>query len=259
MLKSVAIAISMYSRIPMPQFEWKEKDMKYAICFFPIVGLFIGIIEYLFWILGRSIYASSLTKACIFIAIPLIVTGGIHADGFIDTSDAFSSFQDKNKKLEIMKDPHVGAFGILRFIILLLIYLGFANQAFEVCVRRQFYCLFASFILARCLSGLAAVTLKSAKTDGTLQTFIKDSNKNMAAGILAVEAIVVFVFMFIANWKTALGFLLGSVLIYIYYIRRTSAQLGGITGDTEGYYLCILETAYMVIAVVVWYLSILCL
>ena len=257
MLRSLAIAISMYSRIPMPQFEWKEKDMRYAICFFPVVGLIIGIIEYLFWILGRSIYASDMVKACIFIAIPLMVTGGIHADGFIDTSDAFCSFQDKEKKLEIMKDPHVGAFGILRFIILLLIYLGFANQAFDVCVRRQFYCIFASFILARSLSGLAAVTLKSAKTGGTLQSFIKDSNRNMAAGILACQAIVIFIFMFIANWKTALGFLICSVLGYIYYIHRTSKQLGGITGDTEGWYLCIQETAYMVTAVIVWHLSIL--
>lgn len=257
MFKSLAIAISMYSRIPMPQFEWKEKDMRYAICFFPVVGLIIGVIEYLLWLLGLKIYASSLTKACILIAIPLMVTGGIHADGFIDTSDAFSSFQDKEKKLEIMKDPHVGAFGILRFVILLLIYLAFANQAFEVCVRRQFYCIFASFMLARCLSGFAAVTLKSAKTGGTLQTFIKDSNKNAAAVMLLLEAIAVLAFMFVANWKTALGFLICSVVMYIYYIHRTKKQLGGITGDTEGWYLCIQETAYVVTAVVVWYLSIL--
>ncbi len=257
MLRSLAIAISMYSRIPMPQFEWKEKDMRYAICFFPVVGLIIGIIEYLLWILGRSVYASSMLKACIFIAIPLMVTGGIHADGFIDTADAFCSFQDKEKKLEIMKDPHVGAFGILRFVILLLIYMGFSHQAFEVCVRRQFYCIFAAFILTRSLSGLAAVTLKSAKAEGTLQSFIKDSNRNMAAGILACQAIVIFIFMFIANWKTALGFLICSVLVYIYYIHRTSKQLGGITGDTEGWYLCIQEAAYMVTAVIVWHLSIL--
>ena len=161
------------------------------------------------------------------------------------------------KKLEIMKDPHVGAFGILRFVILLLIYLGFSHQAFEVCVRRQFYCIFAAFILARSLSGLAAVTLKSAKAEGTLQSFIKDSNRNMAAGILACQAIVIFIFMFIANWKTALGFLICSVAVYIYYIHRTSKQLGGITGDTEGWYLCIQETAYMVTAVIVWHLSVL--
>ena len=79
----------------------------------------------------------------------------------------------------------------------------------------------------------------------------------MAAGILACQSVVLFIFMFIANWKTALAFLICSVLVYIYYIRRTSMQLGGITGDTEGWYLCIQEAVYMVAAVIVWHLSIL--
>ena len=38
-LKSIIIAFSMYSKIPMPQFEWKEEDMKHVLCFFPWIGI----------------------------------------------------------------------------------------------------------------------------------------------------------------------------------------------------------------------------
>ena len=37
LLKSCAIAFSMYSKIPMPRVDWNEKNMKYAMCFFPVV------------------------------------------------------------------------------------------------------------------------------------------------------------------------------------------------------------------------------
>lgn len=41
-MRAAIIAFSMYSRIPMPMFEWKEEDMKYAMCFFPAIGAVIG-------------------------------------------------------------------------------------------------------------------------------------------------------------------------------------------------------------------------
>ena len=43
---SLIIAIAMYSKIPMPQAEWNEKNMRYAMCFFPVVGVVIGAAEF---------------------------------------------------------------------------------------------------------------------------------------------------------------------------------------------------------------------
>ena len=39
-VKSFFVALATYSAIPVPQFDWTEKNMKYALCFFPAVGLF---------------------------------------------------------------------------------------------------------------------------------------------------------------------------------------------------------------------------
>ena len=50
--ESLAIGVSMYSKIPMPRVEWNEKNMKYAMCFFPLVGVVTGILEV---ILGNAL------------------------------------------------------------------------------------------------------------------------------------------------------------------------------------------------------------
>ena len=63
-MRAAIIAFSMYSRIPMPMFEWKEEDMKYAMCFFPAIGMVIGAVFYgmfllLSWLLPGSFLAGS--------------------------------------------------------------------------------------------------------------------------------------------------------------------------------------------------------
>lgn len=121
-IKGFVIAFSIYSKIPVPQFDWKEEDMQYHLCFFPLIGLIIGALEAGWFFLGNAVEISHLCKTLIAVAIPLLVTGGFHMDGFMDTMDAFHSYQDKEKKLEILKDPHIGAFSVLMLVLYYLIY-----------------------------------------------------------------------------------------------------------------------------------------
>ena len=114
LLNAMIIAIAMYSKIPMPRVDWNEKNMRYAMCFFPLVGVIIGVWEIVAGNLitvwkgeGTFFYAVVLTL------IPVFITGGIHLDGFADTMDAKSSYGDREKKLQILKDPHTGAFAII--------------------------------------------------------------------------------------------------------------------------------------------------
>ena len=112
-IKSICVAFSMYSKIPMPRVEWNEKNMKYAMCFFPLIGAVIGGLMLLVrFLCGRFGFNTSV-YAVVMTALPVLVSGGIHTDGFIDTVDALSSYGDKEKKLEILKDPHTGAFAII--------------------------------------------------------------------------------------------------------------------------------------------------
>ena len=91
----------------MPQFKWEKEDMKYSICFFPLIGIVIGAICYGWCLLVRAFDINLLASTLLFFVIPIAVTGGIHVDGFMDCSDVFSSYREKEKKLEILKDPHI--------------------------------------------------------------------------------------------------------------------------------------------------------
>ena len=121
-MRAAIIAFSMYSRIPMPMFEWKEEDMKYAMCFFPAIGAVIGAVFFGMYLLLDRILTGKILAAVILLAVPLFITGGIHMDGFMDTCDARASYGDREKKLGILKDTHTGAFAVIFGGLYLILY-----------------------------------------------------------------------------------------------------------------------------------------
>ena len=130
-IKSFFIAFSMYSKIPMPQFEWKDEDMRYALCFFPWVGAVIGVLWYLWkWICARF-GVGTLCYTVVGTAIPILITGGFHVDGFLHTCDALHSYQPRERKLEILKDSHIGAFAVIMLALYGLIFLGGFSEITE--------------------------------------------------------------------------------------------------------------------------------
>ena len=122
------VAFAMYSKIPMPPADWEKENMKYALCFFPWVGLAVGAVSaVLFWLL-QQIGAGSMLRAAVLTAVPVLVTGGIHLDGYLDTMDALSSWREKQRRLEILKDPHAGAFAIIMGCLYFVLYAGAAGE-----------------------------------------------------------------------------------------------------------------------------------
>ena len=246
-IKSFLIALSMYSKVPVPRTEWKEEDMKYVFCFFPFVGVIIGT-----FILGWNFICfkfsfPELLRIFVTAAIPLIITGGIHVDGFMDTMDAFHSYREREKKLEILKDPHIGAFSVIMLGLYGLIFVGFLSVINDL----KTIALFAiSFVLARCISGFCALSFKSAK-EGTLNLFAKNSSKNFVRVVTVIEAIICIAGMAFLNWIPALGVAGVCVFTTLYYFLKTKKEFGGVTGDTAGYLVLILERNSLIIIAVV--------
>ena len=98
------VAFAMFSKIPMPRADWTKENMKYMFCFFPFIGTVIGGLTMLVAYLGlRFGYQPGFVTA-VLVLVPVFVTGGIHVDGLLDTSDALSSWQERSRRLEILKD-----------------------------------------------------------------------------------------------------------------------------------------------------------
>ena len=243
LIKSFFIAFSVYSRLPMPQFEWKEEDMKYMLCFFPWIGAVIGALLYLWAMLCGRLGVGDLCYSLIGAAIPLLVTGGFHVDGFMDTMDAFHSYQPREKKLEILKDSHIGAFAVIMLAAYGLVYVGAFSEISEKHLLR-IVC--AGFFLSRSLSGIGVVMFPSAKKEGMLFQFADTARKNLVRGALCVQAVMCIGFML---WQSlwAGGIVAAVALgVFAYYYIRSKKELGGVTGDTAGYFVLLCEAGMVV-------------
>ena len=256
-IRGIAVAFSTYSKIPMPQFVWKEEDMRYSMCFFPWIGAVIGAIFWGWFRLSALLGISTLAFILISAALPLIITGGFHVDGFMDTMDALHSYQPRERKLEILKDPHAGAFAIIGCGVYLVLYGAlFSELDFRGCL------LFAgTFAAERALSGMSVVLFPMARQDGLAASFSQAALKRVVrivmAGYLAASAAF---FLIISEWlfdSLIPGFLClaSSMLVFFWYYRMSVREFGGITGDLAGYFLQICELALLgasVLGVWIW-------
>ena len=251
-VKAIIIAFSMYSRIPMPQFSWKDEDMKYMLCFFPWVGAVIGGGLCLWKMLCEHFGIGSLCYACMGAAIPLLITGGFHVDGFMDTMDAFHSYQSKERKLEILKDSHIGAFAVIMFAFYGLVYVGAFSEMTEWTYTKIFC---AGFVLARCLSGLAVVSFQTAKQEGMLFQFADLSQKRWVRFFLSLQGICCIGFMMWQDLPAGSVAAATAIGAFVYYHARCKKELGGITGDTAGYFVLICEESMLLVLTILEFVN----
>ncbi len=241
-IASLFNAFSMYSRIPVPRLPWKKEHLRYAIGLFPLVGLVIGLLEFGFLFLqGR--FLPSLTgfpRAAVLALISILISGGIHLDGYLDTSDALSSFGEKEKRLQILSDPHIGSFAVIRLLTYYLILL-FAYSVVDTDTGLKMICF--SFYLSRILSGLGSVFCASATKEGTLFTFTDNAQK------IGVRLILVFQLALCAGLMLWVSPVYGGAalavngLLVLWWYHRISTAFGGITGDTAGFLSTLSECA----------------
>jgi adenosylcobinamide-GDP ribazoletransferase len=128
LLRSIAMAFTMFSRVPMPQVEWKPENMRDTLAAFPLVGVLLGLVLAGWYALSEWLLFDQFLFAAGVALLPVLYTGGIHLDGFCDTGDALASRADTERKLEILKDPHVGAFAVIGVSAYLLAYFAFGTE-----------------------------------------------------------------------------------------------------------------------------------
>lgn len=129
MLNSLLMAFSLYSRIPVPQAQWNDKSMRYCICFLPLVGAVIGAVQWGMYLVLARLGTGAVLRGAVLTALPILLSGGIHLDGFMDTCDAIHSYGSREKRLEILKDPHIGAFAVIGVLVWLLLDFGVWTEA----------------------------------------------------------------------------------------------------------------------------------
>lgn len=247
--RTLCLSLSMYSRIPMPYIEYDENDMRYTFLFFPIVGVIIGALEYGWYRLCLTCGIGSVLYAVIATVLPIFITGGFHMDGYIDTMDALSSHREMERKLEILKDSHVGAFAVIWSVVYFLLMFGAFN---ELALRqpKAFISVGFIFILSRTLSGLAAISFKSATGNHSLALFSKAGDRVVVKTGLIIYIFIIAAFLVYFDWVNGVVVLAGGFATLLYYYRMSKKQFGGITGDLAGWFLQMCELVCLILMMI---------
>lgn len=201
-----------------------------------MIGVVTGAVMYLAgWLLDKT-SVGGLFRGVVFTLIPIMITGGIHMDGFMDTMDALGSWGDREKKLEILKDSHAGAFAILGMGCYLMwsmaVWSELPAEVLRVCC--------VSFVLSRALSGFSVVTFPAARNSGLLKMFQDGAQKKVVRITMCLYVAAAVIMMAVMNARAMTGAVTGVMIAFLYYIVVSRKQFGGVTGDLAGFFL---ETA----------------
>lgn len=235
LLKTIAVAFSMFSAVPMPQFDWEEKNMRYMLCAFPLVGALIGAAQAGWGALCSRLSLPSPAAALGLCLLPVLISGGIHLDGFCDTHDALASRADPEKKRQILKDPHIGSFAVIHlvmyFMILFVIWM--------VLPEKRFAAAGASYVLSRSLSAAAVASFPIAPGAGLARTFADTAHRGrvLAFSLVLSAACVLFMGLNGGIWMAGTA-----LVVFLWYRFVLIGRFGGLSGDLAGWFV---ETAQL--------------
>jgi len=246
--ESIALTFAMYSKIPVPQVEWNEKNMRLSLIFLPVVGAVVAAVLYLVFYLFTCLDLSPVFFAAVAVLVIVLITGGIHLDGYCDTIDALSSHQNREGKLRILKDPHVGAFAVIYTSALLLLQFGAFSQVFPA--PHSILIVLPAFILSRALAGLSLLSFPCARDTGLASAFAGSALKKIVRAVLNIYIALCFLAVLFVDILSGFTVILFIFLSFIWFYFMSKKHFGGLTGDLAGFYIVICETGVILIAAI---------
>lgn len=225
-MKAFLIALQFLSRIHLAsQTVWKDEDFGRAVIFFPLVGLVIGLLLYAAYVL-LSLRFTGLVRAVLVAAFWFFLTGGLHADGFMDTADGLFSGRSREKMLEILKDSRVGSMGVIAFVFLVLLKVSFLSVLPE---KMALTALLGIPAAARFSTLISIFQFPYARKQGLGRAFVEYARPHtLPKGFLVALLPAVIC----GPWYLLL---LGTaMLLTLWADVHIARKLGGVTGDTYG-------------------------
>ena len=236
-MKYLRIAFDLLTTIPLRvSKDWKVGDSGRAAGWYSFVGLCLGgVVAAVYSLFG--LYFSRLVTAAISLAIWVALTGGLHLDGLADCFDGMFYAGNSERRLQIMKDSGVGAFGVVSLILILLVKFSVLSA---LSPSHAVGAILLSTSLARWCSTLAG-TQPLARPDGMGADFVSGIKRPS----LVVGAVIP---LLLGIWLIPNGILaiFAGLLATMWILIMARRNLGGITGDVLGMIIEIVETIVLI-------------
>ena len=245
---SICLAFTCFSRIPILQVAWNERNMRFMMAGFPLIGVAIGLVVLLWSLLADAASLGPLLTGAGLVLIPAGMSGAIHLDGFCDVVDALSSHAEPQKKREILKDPHVGAFAPICIACYLIFSVALAAEL--SLTSHAIFVFAATFVLSRCMSSFCVLAIARSSDVGMLASFQIAADKKP---VLAIVFLLCAATCFGIAWvcaPAAIALVAVAVAVTAYVVHMARKEFGGWSGDLAGFLLQTLELAFLATLVI---------
>ena len=221
------IALQFITRIPVTkELDYTEKKIAGSMVYYPLIGTLLGSILVLINGVG-SLYLPELVTSSLLLIGLVVLTGGIHLDGFMDTCDGIFSGRNQEKMLEIMRDSRVGAFGVLGVVLLLLLKF---SLLVELPAESNNFVLLYFPTVSRWAMVYSAFNYPYPREEGLGKVYAQQLTK-LQFGLATAWTVLLGVVLFKLQ---GLVILLVSWLLIVLTAKVITAQIEGLTGDSYG-------------------------
>jgi adenosylcobinamide-GDP ribazoletransferase len=226
---SLGRAFQVLTRLPVavtgePEADWLARAAKW----FPVVGVAVGVLSGgVFW-LSRMVWPSGAIPALLAITAAALITGGLHEDGLADVADGFGAGRDVDSRLRIMKDSHIGTYGVLA---LLLATAGKIAALNELTAWQGFAALVAAHGAGRAGCSL---TMRALAYVRPTETSKFPGMGRPTAGETTIAAVIGLTAFALLPWQAALAAMAAAVAAFLVLGWLAHRKLDGYTGDVLG-------------------------
>ncbi len=235
-MRSLLAAVQFLTRFPLPIRDITEREIGRSAAFFPLVGALIGGVLYGAYLLFGLAFPDLVARVLTLLAF-IGVSGALHLDGLADTVDGLYGGRTREDALRIMRDPHVGAMGVVAIVATLLLKAIIFVSLPEVLFRGA---LLTMPIVGRCVM-VAVLALPYAREAGLGRVFANHRWK----GDLPIAGVLTAAAVFAVRQYVGLLALAGACVTTSILLLLTWKKLGGMTGDVCGAANELAETAFL--------------
>lgn len=247
-LDDLAALISFFSRLPVPGGDSRDApDLPRAVALLPLAGLIIAVPAALVLSLFGASSLPTFVTATLTVGTLALTTGFLHEDGLSDTADGLIGGTTRERRLEIMRDSRIGAFGAAALILTLLLRIGLVGAALDrFGVFGAVLILLATAAVSRAGLVLFWLGLPAARTDGLSASIGQPTGRAtlIALGIASVVALL-FAAGYVGFWLVVVGFGLVGILLIVLSVVA-DIRIGGQTGDVLGAMQQLAEIGFLI-------------
>ncbi len=223
-MNSFLIALQFLTIIPITHtLTVNDKELGTSTLFYPVIGLLIGCL--LAFASISIVHTSLQIQASVILILWVILSGGLHLDGLADCADAWvGGLNDKQRSLDIMKDPAAGPIAVIILVLLLLLKWSILCQILE---KPTFNVLILTPMLGRTAILIIMLSTNYIRTGGLGEKIVANLPGSPAKAISLFAILIGMYYLGILS-------IIFMLLLLIYIGHQTNKRLGGVTGDVYG-------------------------